>query len=201
MVIARGWEEILRANSASGRSTDSCRVFERESIICKKQNYAQEGDHVVYEPIHTSIWNAGCLSQCVKNILKACNLTGFCLYLKGSHAHPFYITLYIIYITSLLLFPLVIFFPHPQQSEHDSGVWSVHEAGIVVSPPLTFSALWSSWLISLGCFKGMQEQCFSHWKGTYAIVPGSTGAADGRISGPKDPLPVLCFCKEQKSCT
>lgn len=105
-----------------------------------------------------------------------------------------YITVYMLYITSLLLFPLVILFPSPQQSEHNSGVWSVLEAGIVTSPLLMFSALWPSQLISLGWFKGMQGQCFSCGKGIYAIVPGT---ADGRISGLKGPLPVLYFCKEQ----
>lgn len=96
--------------------------------------------------------------------------------------------MYIPSITSSVLFSLVILFPNLQKSEHNSDIWSVHEAGIIVSPTLMFSVLRSSQLISLGCLKGMQDQCFSYWKDIYAIAPGN---ADGRISGPKDPLQIF----------
>lgn len=100
------------------------------------------------------------------------------MYVTSSHYQQFYITLdyhtYILYITSLLFFPLVIVFPNPHQSEHDSDLWSVPEAGIVIFPQLMSRALWSSWLNSVGCFKDI-----------YVIVPETA------VGGFQDPG-ILC---------
>lgn len=155
--MRRYLEQILPQGGA-----DSCRVLERESISCKKQIYDQEWDHVGFESTCTRIWNAEFLSQCVKNIVKGCNLTSvFCMKqaaITSSLTSDYHI--YTLYITSLLFFSLVIVFPNSHQSEHESDLCPVPETGIIISSQLMSRALWFSWLTSLGCFKDI-----------YVIVP------------------------------
>lgn len=63
--------------------------------------------------------------------------------------------IYTLYITSLLFFPLVIVCPNPHQSEHESDLCSVPEAGIILSLQLMSKGLWFLWLNSPSCFKDM----------------------------------------------